>query len=78
MDLIVTGAMGTCPYRDRSSICVCITGWNEWIAIASAQSLTISTLPVMFVDEFDWEHSRDIEPCAGGTSGGFPEGMFEE
>ncbi|MEQ7128376.1 hypothetical protein ABN034_28115 [Actinopolymorpha sp. B11F2] len=30
--------------------------------------------PVVFVDQFDWEHSRDIEPLRGGPAGGFPEG----
>ncbi len=50
-----------------------VTGWNEWIAMRLPEFNNI-TLPVMFVDEFDWEYSRDIEPCAGGTDGGFPEG----
>jgi hypothetical protein len=52
---------------------VFVTGWNEWAAIRLSEFASIK-LPVMFVDEFDWEHSRDIEPCAGGTDGGFPEG----
>lgn len=54
---------------------VFITGWNEWIAMRLSEFASIK-LPVMFVDEFDWEHSRDIEPCAGGTNGGFPEGKL--
>jgi hypothetical protein len=54
---------------------VFVTGWNEWIALRLSEFASIK-LPVMFVDEFDWEHSRDIEPCAGGTDGGFPEGKF--
>jgi hypothetical protein len=54
---------------------VFVTGWNEWIALRLNEFASIQ-LPVMFVDEFDWEHSRDIEPCAGGTSGGFPEGKL--
>jgi hypothetical protein len=54
-----------------------VTGWNEWIAMRLSEFKNI-TLPVMFVDEFDWEHSRDIEPCAGGAAGGFPEGKFDE
>lgn len=54
-----------------------VTGWNEWIALRLSEFASIK-LPVVFVDEFDWEHSRDIEPCAGGTSGGFPEGQFIE
>jgi hypothetical protein len=53
-----------------------VTGWNEWIAMRLPEFASIK-LPVMFVDEFNWEHSRDIEPCAGGTDGGFPEGMFD-
>jgi hypothetical protein len=56
---------------------VFVTGWNEWIAERLSEFASIK-LPVMFVDEFEWEHSRDIEPCAGGTSGGFPEGTFDE
>ena len=52
---------------------VFVTGWNEWIAERFSEFASIK-LPVMFVDEFDWEHSRDIEPCAGDVSGGFPEG----
>ncbi len=54
---------------------VFVTGWNEWIVMRLSEFASIK-LPVMFVDEFDWEHSRDIEPCAGGTDGGFPEGKF--
>jgi hypothetical protein len=56
---------------------VFVTGWNEWIAVRLSEFASIK-LPVMFVDEFDWEHSRDIEPCVGGTSGGFPEGKFDK
>ncbi len=52
---------------------VFVTGWNEWIALRLSEFASVK-LPVMFVDEFDWEHSRDIEPCVGGTDGGFPEG----
>ena len=52
---------------------VFVTGWNEWIAMRLSEFASIK-LPVMFVDEFNWEHSRDIEPCAGGASGGYPEG----
>ncbi|MBM3881483.1 MAG: hypothetical protein FJ387_17450 [Verrucomicrobia bacterium] len=42
-----------------------ITGWNEWIAGRFAEFNRIR-LPVMFVDQFDQEHSRDIEPMKGG------------
>jgi hypothetical protein len=42
-----------------------ITGWNEWIAGRFAEFNGIKR-PVMFVDQFDQEHSRDIEPMKGG------------
>ena len=42
-----------------------VTGWNEWIAGRFAEFNRIQ-LPVMFVDQFDQEHSRDIEPMRGG------------
>ncbi len=42
-----------------------VTGWNEWIAGRFAEFLNVK-LPVMFVDQFDHEHSRDIEPMRGG------------
>jgi hypothetical protein len=42
-----------------------VTGWNEWIAGRHAEFNGIK-LPVMFVDQFDQEHSRDIEPMRGG------------
>ena len=42
-----------------------VTGWNEWIAGRFAEFNRIK-LPVMFVDQFDHEHSRDIEPMRGG------------
>ena len=41
------------------------TGWNEWIAGRFAEFNGIKQ-PVMFVDQFDQEHSRDIEPMKGG------------
>lgn len=44
---------------------VFLTGWNEWIAGRFAEFNGIK-LPVMFVDQFDQEHSRDIEPMRGG------------
>ncbi len=37
---------------------VMVTGWNEWIAGRFP--------PVKFVDQFDEEYSRDIEPMRGG------------
>ncbi|MDB6038909.1 MAG: hypothetical protein JWM99_2750 [Verrucomicrobiales bacterium] len=42
-----------------------ITGWNEWIAGRHPEFNGIRQ-PVMFVDQFDQEHSRDIEPMQGG------------
>lgn len=41
---------------------VMITGWNEWIAGRWGQAGG----PLEFVDQFDQEHSRDIEPMKGG------------
>jgi len=41
------------------------TGWNEWFAGRLAEFNHIK-MPVMFVDQFDHEHSRDIEPMRGG------------
>jgi hypothetical protein len=43
---------------------VFVTGWNEWIALRLSEFGSVK-LPVMFVDEFDWEHDRDIEPADG-------------
>lgn len=42
-----------------------ITGWNEWIAGRFAEFNGVR-LPVMFVDQFNQEFSRDIEPMKGG------------
>ena len=42
-----------------------ITGWNEWIAGRHPEFNGFKE-PVMFVDQFDQEHSRDIEPMKGG------------
>lgn len=44
---------------------VFVTGWNEWIAGRFAEFAGVRA-PVMFVDQFDQEHSRDIEPMVGG------------
>jgi hypothetical protein len=44
---------------------VFVTGWNEWIAGRFGEFAGVR-LPVMFVDQFDQEHSRDIEPMQGG------------
>ncbi len=44
-----------------------ITGWNEWIAGRfDIHAPFYQPGPVTFVDEFDMEYSRDIEPMQGG------------
>jgi hypothetical protein len=40
-----------------------VTGWNEWIA---GRFETWQGQPNAFPDQFDTEHSRDIEPMKGG------------
>ena len=52
---------------------VFITGWNEWVAMrfsdGSAKKMmgkTIEKGDVFFVDQFNEEFSRDIEPMKGG------------
>lgn len=44
---------------------VFITGWNEWVAMRMNKFADYEA-PVVFVDTFDMEHSRDIEPVKGG------------
>jgi len=44
---------------------VFITGWNEFIAGQWLPKDSWTGDPFSFVDEFDWEHSRDIEPNKG-------------
>jgi len=41
---------------------VMVTGWNEW----TAGRFSRAGKPVVFVDQFDEEHSRDIEMMKGG------------
>jgi hypothetical protein len=41
---------------------VMVTGWNEWVA----QRFGKQGGPAEFVDQFDREYSRDIEPMKGG------------
>ncbi len=41
---------------------VMVTGWNEWIAGRWARP----GQPIVFVDQYDHEFSRDIEPMRGG------------
>lgn len=44
-----------------------ITGWNEWIAGRFDHTAPFyQPGAVTFVDQFDQEHSRDIEPMRGG------------
>ena len=40
---------------------VMVTGWNEW----TAGKYSRPGLPVVFVDQYDQEYSRDIEPVSG-------------
>ncbi len=44
---------------------VFITGWNEYIAGQWLPKDGWTGDPFSFVDQFDWEHSRDIEPNKG-------------
>lgn len=44
-----------------------VTSWNEWVASRfGSDSPFYGSGPVTFVDEFDHEFSRDIEPVVGG------------
>lgn len=44
---------------------VFVTGWNEFIAGQWLPKDGWTGKPFSFVDQFDWEHSRDIEPNKG-------------
>lgn len=44
---------------------VFVTGWNEYTAGQWLPKDGWTGDPFSFVDEFDWEHSRDIEPNKG-------------
>lgn len=44
---------------------VFITGWNEYIAGQWLPEHGWTGDPFSFVDQFDWDHSRDIEPNKG-------------
>jgi len=44
---------------------VFVTGWNEWFGGRHDEFLGVK-MPVMFVDTFNQEHSRDAEPMKGG------------
>ena len=45
---------------------VFVTGWNEWTASIFDKWVTFTAPPAIFVDEYDEEFSRDIEPMSGG------------
>jgi hypothetical protein len=44
---------------------VFVTGWNEYIAGQWLPQHGWTGDPFSFVDQFDWDHSRDIEPNRG-------------
>lgn len=44
---------------------VFVTGWNEYIAGMWLPKDSWNGDPFSFVDQFDWDHSRDIEPNKG-------------
>lgn len=44
---------------------VFVTGWNEYIAGQWLPEHGWTGEPFSFVDQYDWEHSRDIEPNKG-------------
>jgi len=50
---------------------VFVTGWNEWVAIKSIYEKGTSRERVMFVDNFNIDLSRDIEPMSGGYNDAF-------
>ena len=45
---------------------VFITGWNEWTAGRYNEWSVFKAPPIIFVDQFNREYSRDIEPEKGG------------
>lgn len=54
---------------DLSPDMVFVTGWNEWIVQKSKGTpwiLDENSTKIAFVDQFDYEHSRDIEPDCDG------------
>lgn len=66
---------------------VFVTGWNEWIAVKNFEDITVTTgvpsrvgIPdrrVFFVDTFNEEFSRDIEPMKGGYGDNYYLQMIE-
>lgn len=54
---------------DLSPDMVFVTGWNEWTvqkSLGKPWILDEASTKVAFVDQFDYEHSRDIEPDCDG------------
>lgn len=49
---------------------VFVTGWNEWVAMR-LNNWPPAVGTVVFPDQFDTEHSRDIEPMKGGFGDAF-------
>lgn len=43
-----------------------VTGWNEWLARRMDEWSGFKAPPVLFIDLFNEEFSRDIEPMRGG------------
>ena len=50
---------------EKDPLFIFVTGWNEWFGGRFDEFLGVK-LPVMFVDTFDQENSRDAEPMKGG------------
>ena len=48
-----------------------VTGWNEWTMIKFAEKVSATEQKVYFVDAFNEEYSRDIEPMKGGYGDNF-------
>ena len=48
-----------------------LTGWNEWTAIKFTENISATEKSVFFVDTFNEEYSRDIEPMKGGYGDNF-------
>lgn len=46
--------------------CVFVTGWNEWIMGRWDRFAHYTNPAGVFVDQFNWEFSRDVEPMRGG------------
>ncbi len=53
-------------YKTKDVNLVFITGWNEWIAQKQSTDPMLGREYGYFVDTFNMEFSRDIEPMSGG------------